>query len=285
MKSHTITYAIAGLALAVLVFQYLAKPKPDTKAIAQMAQYRNENRWWLGKYPPDFELPFLDHGMFSLSSVIGKKVVILNFFATWCEPCREEIPELNTFYRKHRDVLAMIGVNNDEKTNVVKKFVFREGVAFPVVIDNGELKRKFNIGSFPTTIMIGIDGRIIKFQPGMIANAEVIFEADMNAQRKLLAAGQGISSEKFLKQPRLAPPWETRLTNESAHAAAEAKIELKGKALEFARTTYCPSCGSDLTKCSCSFCENVKKRLQTIDFAGRTDEQVVRELYMTPHKK
>ena len=111
---------------------------------------------------PDWQLNTLDGKRVKLSDFKGK-VVILNFWATWCAPCRVEIPGFVMLQKKYGDKgLAVIGVSVDEQgPEVVKKFVKRFGMNYPVVMGNEKIAEAYGgIVAIPTTFVIDREGRI-----------------------------------------------------------------------------------------------------------------------------
>ncbi|MGM9945667.1 MAG: TlpA disulfide reductase family protein, partial [Lysinibacillus sp.] len=116
------------------------------------------------KYAQDFTLTTLQGEQVSLSDYKGK-IVILNFWASWCGPCKEEMPHMQSFYEKHPDV-AMLAVNltsMDLGIDAVKQFVNDFGLTFPILLDEADVVGKqYNIITIPTSYMIDPEGRIFK---------------------------------------------------------------------------------------------------------------------------
>jgi peroxiredoxin len=112
--------------------------------------------------PRDFSLSALEGETGSLSSYKGK-VVFLNFWATWCGPCRVEMPSLEAIYNKFSDRgLEMLAVNCAEDNAAVRSFIKNEGFSFPVLLDlDGRVSANYGILSIPTTFLIDRDGMII----------------------------------------------------------------------------------------------------------------------------
>jgi thiol-disulfide isomerase/thioredoxin len=110
---------------------------------------------------PDFSLDMLDGGKFKLSEQVGHPVVV-NFWATWCPPCRAELPALEDVYRNNRDKgLVVVGVDVAESRDVVAKYVAENNLTFPIVLDaGGETTELYRIQGMPTTFFVGRDGRI-----------------------------------------------------------------------------------------------------------------------------
>jgi peroxiredoxin len=116
-------------------------------------------------------LTFKDiHGKpFALSDYKGK-VVLLDFWATWCPPCRKEIPGFIELYNNYRSRgFAVIGVSMDESTSDIKKFARRLRIDYPVLIGFGRNDLEPNFGELPlpTAFLIGRDGRICGKHDGL----------------------------------------------------------------------------------------------------------------------
>lgn len=113
-----------------------------------------------GEVAPDFELETLDGDVIKLSELKGEKV-ILNFWASWCPPCREEMPEMQEFYDNHSDDINIIAVNYNEKDEKVIEFLDEFGYTFPSPLDrDGTTGNEYGVLTLPTTYFIGTDGLI-----------------------------------------------------------------------------------------------------------------------------
>ncbi|MFC1767933.1 TlpA family protein disulfide reductase [Candidatus Margulisiibacteriota bacterium] len=126
----------------------------------------------MGKKPPkaekgfqaiDFTLEDLDGNSVSLSSYIGKKIIVLNFFATWCPPCREEIPQLQRFYSFYKSAdIEVIAVNLRESKDKVQDFVNANGLTFKVLLDkSGAIGTSYGVRYIPSNFIIDKKGKIV----------------------------------------------------------------------------------------------------------------------------
>ncbi|WP_027954303.1 TlpA family protein disulfide reductase [Halobacillus kuroshimensis] len=117
----------------------------------------------VGDTAPDFTLETLEGEKVSLSDFKGKKV-FLNYWATWCPPCREEMPEMQRFQEAHGEevvILAVNGTGSEKSVENVAAFVEDGGYTFPVLLDKElSLNQDYQIISIPTTYFIGTDGTI-----------------------------------------------------------------------------------------------------------------------------
>ncbi|WP_299090718.1 TlpA disulfide reductase family protein [uncultured Metabacillus sp.] len=116
-----------------------------------------------GNAAPDFELTTLDGEKVSLSSLQGKKV-ILNFWATWCPPCRSEMPDMEKIHNEFNEdvVIAAVNLTSSEKNvETVESFVKELNLSFPVLLDKkGEINKQFEVLSYPTSYIIDEKGVI-----------------------------------------------------------------------------------------------------------------------------
>ncbi len=116
-----------------------------------------------GDSATDFELQALDNTKTSLSSYRGKPI-ILNFWASWCEPCENEMPELEKFHRENSEDIVVIGVNitsQELSEQSVRNFVRDLGISFPVLLDTEGVFRHYQVLNLPTTYFIDSNGKIV----------------------------------------------------------------------------------------------------------------------------
>lgn len=116
---------------------------------------------------PDFTLKDLGGEDVSLSSFRGK-LLFLNFWATWCGPCRVEMPSMQVMYETLDGYdFEILAVDLQESERTVKNFIEKEGFTFPVVLDkNGQVGAQYGARSIPTTYLINSDGNAVGFLIG-----------------------------------------------------------------------------------------------------------------------
>lgn len=118
----------------------------------------------VGTVAPDFSLKDLNGKTVALQQLKGK-VVLLDFWAPWCPPCREELPALDALYKKYNnDGLVIIGIDMDDSEKLVAEFLQRAPVSFTILIDRkGTLTREYRFRTLPTAFIVGKDG-VIRYQ-------------------------------------------------------------------------------------------------------------------------
>jgi peroxiredoxin len=124
---------------------------------------------------PSFTLQRLDEdGKLSLDSLRGK-VVVLNFWASWCNPCKKEMPRFEAAWQRYRDQgVAFVGVATTDFSGDSKRFLERYGVTFPNVRDgSGRLLVRYGGLPIPWTYFIGPDGRVASFIHGEVNEEEL----------------------------------------------------------------------------------------------------------------
>jgi len=113
--------------------------------------------------PPDFTLPALDGQPVTLNQFLGKKTVLLVFWATWCPECKEAIPEINALHGGPLSgKLQVLGVDFRESREKVAAAVKARGIRYPVVLDEkGKVARAYGVVGIPTYVLIGRDGKVL----------------------------------------------------------------------------------------------------------------------------
>ena len=141
-------------------------PQPASAQISPEAEqaFRNTNVRLLtqSQNPRNFTLPLLGGGSASLFSYRGS-VVILNFWATWCPPCRAEMPSMENLYRRFKNEgLEILAVDLGENERTVNQFLQNNGFTFPVMLDlYNRAGNAYGIQSIPTSFILDREGRII----------------------------------------------------------------------------------------------------------------------------
>lgn len=137
-----------------------------------------------GPRPPDFELDALDGSSVRLSHYVGTHVVLIDFWATFCDPCLVAMPHLEEIYQRHKDekfVILGVSIDGPESLGQVRTQVQRTGVTFPILLDReSTVLSKYNPkSSAPFSVLIGRDGRILKKQEGYTTGSARELEAEI----------------------------------------------------------------------------------------------------------
>ena len=136
----------------------------------------------LGKPAPDFQLTGLDGQSVSLADLKGQ-VVVLDFWASWCAPCRESLPHLGKLHAEKRDGVKVFAVNLREDKAKVEAFLKSQNVDLPVLLDSdGAIADKYNVVSIPQTVVIGKDGTVKKVLVGLDEEAFQTIRNEINGQ-------------------------------------------------------------------------------------------------------
>lgn len=136
--------------------------------------------------PPDFELSTVDGRSERLSAHLGKEVVLLDFWATFCEPCLASMPHLDALYRQHQEqgfVVLGIDIDGPDSIAQVKTTVSKLGVSFPILLDQeSRVVSLYNPKtSAPYSVLIARDGRILKKQEGYTTGGAATVDQDVIA--------------------------------------------------------------------------------------------------------
>lgn len=126
-----------------------------------------------GRAAPNFRLASTTAGAAALTDYHGKWV-LLNFWASWCPPCRDETPDLQSFYEHNGNrSLVILGVNQQEKVDAAQSFLQEFGVTYPVVLDSdGEVSGAYGVGrGMPISFLIAPSGVIEKVYFGRLSEA------------------------------------------------------------------------------------------------------------------
>jgi peroxiredoxin len=151
----------------MLVVTALNASAADQRAVADLLKPLNLSGYPSVMRPPDFSGRTADGETVSLTNLRGR-VGVLNFWATWCQDCRQEMP---VFERLHREFVArglsVVGINVREGTATVRDYSKELGLTFPLVLDpQGKIYAAYGVIGLPTTFLIGRDGRAVALAVG-----------------------------------------------------------------------------------------------------------------------
>jgi thiol-disulfide isomerase/thioredoxin len=242
------TLGVLGVALlAVLVVLALrgpgrARPEPEASAdgghVVQLL--RNPTPM------PAFTVTDLDGRTLSSTDLRGK-VVLVNFWATWCPPCLAEIPDLIALQDKYRDQLVVVGVSEDEgPVDFVRKFARERRINYPIVMATPELQKVFpGVVALPTTFVLDTEGRVAKKHVGLLNTHDTEL-----ATRVLAGLDVDATVERIDDPGRLTVEHAAQITEipgiDINRVPAERKVELI-QALNGEKCT----CGCELSVAKC----------------------------------
>jgi len=172
MKNKNI---ILGLIVAIIVLSIFIIQNPFKKSETVIGELQNNKNTGLEieNLAPDFILQNLNGDNVQLSSFRGKSVVI-NFWATWCPPCREEFPEFEKVFVKNKKYLEILGVNLQEDKKDINKFLEEIPVSFTLLLDpNKDVKELYNVFIQPVTYFIDEEGKIVDKKFGILTKQEM----------------------------------------------------------------------------------------------------------------
>lgn len=177
MKSAAWLVAAALLGAAAVVVYVAVTGNGDASPAPRIGDVTAERRSALPaadsgevRPAPDFSLATLDGGSFQLSEHAGE-VVVVNFWATWCAPCRIEIPELIEMQSEMgEEGIQIVGISLDHQSrDVVEEFASEVGFNYPILLDDGKVADQFGgVYALPTTIIIDKDGMIRRQIAGLV---------------------------------------------------------------------------------------------------------------------
>ncbi|MDT9026434.1 MULTISPECIES: peroxiredoxin family protein [Rossellomorea] len=172
MNKRNFALAIVALLIGIFLANFF-QDQQEKKAREEAAQLANESMdlsnaaqgLAKGDRAPDFELTTLDDKAVKLSDYQGKKV-ILNFWATWCPPCKAEMPHMQSYYEENAEkenveILAVNLTSMDDGEKAVQEFIDGYELTFPIPMDEkGEVGDEYRAFTIPTTYMIDTKGII-----------------------------------------------------------------------------------------------------------------------------
>jgi thiol-disulfide isomerase/thioredoxin len=198
------------------------------------------------KPAPAFTLRDLDGREISSASLRGK-VVIVNFWATWCGPCRAEIPDLVALQNKYKDTLQVIGISEDEAgVDVVRRFAADHKVNYPVAMITPEVEKLYpGISALPTSFILDRESRVVQKHVGMLTASTTEYEA-----RHLAGLPVNASIEEFDQTQGLQIVNGAQALTIPGVDLASLPIAKRTEALQKLNSQPC-TCGCDLSLARC----------------------------------
>jgi peroxiredoxin len=127
----------------------------------------------VGSRAPDFTLQTLEGDTVRLSDLEGRAVLI-NFWATWCEPCKIEMPFFQARYDQYWPQFEVLAVNYAEQEDTVRRYVEAEGLTFTILLDrSAQVVRQYQVRGYPTTVLVDQEGIIQVYHIGIVTQRQL----------------------------------------------------------------------------------------------------------------
>ncbi len=142
----------------LVLYEHVQASLDDPQFAAAMSKIQSDEQL---RQKADFTLTDLNGKEWTLKNLRGK-VVLVNFWATWCPPCRKEMPDLETLYKRFKDQGLVILAISDEDADKVGPFVKERKIKYPILLDPGrKVNELFRIGGIPKSFVYGRDGKLV----------------------------------------------------------------------------------------------------------------------------
>ena len=172
-KNNKVILAILVIVIIVVII-VVQNPFKESESIIGELQNNENTGLDVGNLAPDFILQSLNGNNVQLSSFRGKKAVVVNFWATWCPPCREEMPAFEDMFVRNKDNLEVLGVNLQESERAISNFLLEIPVTYTLLLDqDAEVKEIYNIFTQPVTYFVDKDGIIVDKKFGPLTPKEI----------------------------------------------------------------------------------------------------------------
>jgi thiol-disulfide isomerase/thioredoxin len=142
-------------------------PPEESKLVTEFKGPVKANADLTGQAAADFKLNSVTGKEFSLQDLKGK-FVLLDFWATWCAPCRRDLPAVEKLHQEfHRKGLVVLGVNGGEDSETVNEFLLSSKLSYPILLTpDGGVMQSYRVSAFPTVVLIDADGKIVFYHVG-----------------------------------------------------------------------------------------------------------------------
>ncbi|OLC51249.1 MAG: hypothetical protein AUH43_03055 [Acidobacteria bacterium 13_1_40CM_65_14] len=246
-RAFVIVIVLGSLALIYVAARYTREARPaEASAPAPTGDQFSVRLFRNPTTVGDFTIRDLAGRTISSAALRGK-VTVINFWATWCGPCRAEIPDLVALQEKYKETLQVIGISQDEAPpEVVKRFAADHKINYPVVMMTAELEKLFpGVVALPTSYVLDRDARIVQKHVGMLrsetteAEVRVLAKLPVNATVEQVDQTQGLKLENGAQAMNIPG---VDLTKLSVARRTEALQKLNGQPC---------TCGCDLTVARC----------------------------------
>jgi Thiol-disulfide isomerase and thioredoxins len=216
---------------------------------------------------PAFQLNDLDGKPVSLAEAKGK-VVLLNFWATWCGPCRAEIPDLVDLQKRYAGKLEIIALaTQEDDSDQVRRFVLRSGINYRVAMASDDVVREYGgVAALPTSFVIDAQGRVVQKHIGL--NDPSLYERELKA---MLGMSQDAKVEYFDDNGQVFLKNAERATELPGVDLSKLTVEQKSAALRQMNAKSC-DCGCGLTLAQCRINDSACR--VSLALAGQVVDQI-----------
>jgi thiol-disulfide isomerase/thioredoxin len=220
----------------------------------------------VGAAAPRLVRKTIDGDAIDLGSLYGKKAIYLKFWATWCVPCREQMPHFQRAYETAGADLAVIAIDVgfNDSVEAIRAYRKKLGITMPIVFDDGSLGTAFHVRVTPTHIIIGRDGRI-----GYVGHlADQALDAALVAARAPAASGTGLRAAAMTNRDLPAIGIGDSLPQQTLHTVAGQRFELHAGAMPQKVTALIflsPWCESYLATTRPEIAENCRSARTQVD--------------------
>jgi len=218
----------------------------------------------VGMRAPALRLTTIDGEQIDSADLYGKKAVYLKFWATWCTPCRQQMPHLENVYQHAGDDLAVIALNAgfSETLQDIKAYRTKLGIHMPIVVDDGSLAGLFNLRITPQHVVIGKDG-IVKYVGNRAdAQLDAVLERERKAPARLFKAKAFAAANAHL-EPGDPLPDETLAIAGGGSLALRGSVGTRGTVLVF-MVPWCESYLGAARPQSGKACREVREQVESL---------------------
>jgi len=160
----------------------------------------------VGCIAPDFSLQSSLDDTIALSSLRGK-IVLVNFWASWCGPCQAEMPAIQNVFSKYSEQLIILGVNDEDTKDTMHDFANQYGLTFPLLMDStGNVSSQYRIRAYPSTYFIDGDGYIFHIMVGSMTESDIENIIDYKIDEKVSSAQEQDQESEQVSIPPTQPP-------------------------------------------------------------------------------
>jgi len=179
------TWQMVGIALLALFTIFITW---RVKRLEKNILERTSASVMISKSAPEFTLPALSGETVSLADYRGRKIVVVSYWASWCGPCKVELPELREFYKRYHQADAnfeILAISIDEEKANAEKYAAAEKLPFPVLFDpQSKTADAYSVEGIPTMFVIDKDGKIVHAHAGLEQAMQIRLTSELGLDRK-----------------------------------------------------------------------------------------------------